>query len=118
MGITEKLSGLVSRYTWSTLALFVLLTLLALTAIVNPLTGQVHLEIDPSANRLIGDEQQPDDLQWEGIRLKEIPQWVKDGKPSPTGRYTFTTWHHWTKDDKPLPSGLFGPVLIRTVAIQ
>jgi predicted RND superfamily exporter protein len=57
MGITEKLSGLVSRYTWSTLALFVLLTLLALTAIVNPLTGQVHLEIDPSANRLIGDDQ-------------------------------------------------------------
>jgi len=67
-------------------------------------------------NRLIGDEQQPDDLQWEGIRLKEIPQWVKDGKNSPTGRYTFTTWHHWKKDDKPLSSGLFGPVIIRTVA--
>ena len=57
MGITEKLSGLVSRYTWLTLSLFILLTLLALIAIVNPLTGQVHLAIDPSANRLIADDQ-------------------------------------------------------------
>ncbi|MDR1859728.1 MAG: DUF3395 domain-containing protein [Bacteroidales bacterium] len=67
-------------------------------------------------NRLIGDEQLPDDRQWNGIRLKEWPQWVLDGKPSPTGRYTFTTWHHWRKDDKPLPSGLFGPVLLRRIA--
>ncbi len=57
MGITEKLAGLVSRYTWLTLSLFTLLTLLALTAIVNPLTGQLRLEIDPSANRLIADDQ-------------------------------------------------------------
>jgi hypothetical protein len=69
-------------------------------------------------NRLIGDEQTPDDLEWKGISLKEIPQWVKDGKPSPTGRYTFTTWRHWRKDSALLPSGLFGPVLVRTVQIE
>ncbi len=57
MGITEKLSELVSRYTWLTIILYTALTLLALTAIVNPLTGQVHLEIDPSANRLIAEDQ-------------------------------------------------------------
>jgi predicted RND superfamily exporter protein len=56
MGITEKLSELVSRHTWLTLALFTGLTVLALTAIINPLTGQLHLEIDPSANRLIADD--------------------------------------------------------------
>jgi predicted RND superfamily exporter protein len=67
MGITEKFSGLVSRYTWLTLSLFVLLTLLALTAIVNPLTGQVHLEIDPSANRLIA-EDQPSKLFYDQTR--------------------------------------------------
>ncbi|MGD8629220.1 MAG: MMPL family transporter [Gammaproteobacteria bacterium] len=67
MGITEKLSGLVSRYTWLTLSLFLLLTLLALTAIVNPLTGQVHLEIDPSANRLIA-EDQPSKLFYDQTR--------------------------------------------------
>ncbi len=66
-------------------------------------------------NRLIGDEQLPDDREWNGKQLKAWPQWVLDGKPSPTGRFTFTTWHHWYKDDQPLPSGLFGPVLIRTV---
>jgi len=61
-------------------------------------------------NRLIGDEQLPADREWEGKRLKAWPQWVLDGKPSPTGRYTFTTWHHWTKDEPLLESGLIGPV--------
>jgi len=57
MRVTEKLAELVSRYTWLTIFLFALLTALALTAIVNPLTGQLRLEIDPSANRLIADDQ-------------------------------------------------------------
>ena len=74
------------------------------------------------ANRLIGDDRQfADDCTWQGsvvkgvkeIGVREIPQWVKDGKPSPTGRHTFTTWKHWDKDDELLPSGLLGPVLIR-----
>ena len=70
-------------------------------------------------NRLIGDEQLPADREWGGFWtgkcLKAWPQWLLDGKPSPTGRFTFTTWHHWNKDDEPLPSGLFGPVMIRSV---
>ena len=66
-------------------------------------------------NRLIGDEQLPADCEWDGKHLKAWPQWVLDGKPSPTGRLTFTTWHHWDKEDELLPSGLFGPVRIRTV---
>ena len=75
--------------------------------------GKNRLEIKITnlwPNRLIGDEQLPDDRQWNGKRLREWPQWVLDGKPSPTGRYTFTTWHHWTKDDALLESGLIGPV--------
>jgi hypothetical protein len=63
-------------------------------------------------NRLIGDEQLPEDREWKGKRLGEWPQWVLDGKPSPTGRLTFTTWHHWTKDSSLLPSGLLGPVML------
>ena len=77
-------------------------------------------------NRLIGDDvlYPPDcewELRWHGWQklnepgIKEIPQWVKDGCRSPTGRHTFTTWKHWTKEDKLLPSGLLGPV---TVEIQ
>ena len=74
-------------------------------------------------NRLIGDDLlYPDDCEWKlcwhGWQklnepgIKEIPAWVKAGKPSPTGRHTFTTWKHWTKEDKLLPSGLLGPVRV------
>jgi hypothetical protein len=53
--------------------------------------------------------------EWTDLRLKEWPQWLLDGKPSPTSRFTFATWHHWQKDDALLPSGLFGPVQLRQV---
>ena len=38
---------------------------------------------------------------------------MKEGRRSPTGRHTFTTWKHWSKEDELLPSGLIGPVLLR-----
>jgi hypothetical protein len=69
-------------------------------------------------NRLIGDEQLPSDREWDGDQLKEWPQWLLDGKPSPTGRLTFTTWHHWHKDSKLLESGLLGPVTLNTAEVQ
>lgn len=65
-------------------------------------------------NRLIGDEQLAADCEWNGKELKAWPQWLLEGKPSPTGRLTFTTWHHWTKDSPLLESGLLGPVTLRT----
>lgn len=65
-------------------------------------------------NRLIGDEQLPRDVEWDGKQLKEWPQWLLDGRPSPTGRLTFTTWHHYTKDSPLLESGLLGPVTLQT----
>jgi hypothetical protein len=65
-------------------------------------------------NRLIGDEQLPPDREWDGAQLKAWPQWLLDGKPSPTGRFTFTTWHHHTKDSQLLDSGLIGPVTLQT----
>ena len=68
-------------------------------------------------NRLIGDEQLPPDCQWVGQRLAAWPQWLLDGKPGPTGRLTFTTWHHWTKDAPLLPSGLLGPVTLRSAEV-
>ena len=68
-------------------------------------------------NRIIGDEQLPPDVEWRGKQLAAWPQWLLDGKPSPTGRLTFTTWHHWTKDSPLLESGLLGPVTLRTAEI-
>jgi hypothetical protein len=66
---------------------------------------------------LIGDEQLPPDCEWDGNHLKAWPQWFLDGKPSPTGRLTFTTWHHWKKDSPLFPAGLLGPVTLRTAEI-
>jgi hypothetical protein len=79
-------------------------------------------------NRLIGDEQEPDDLEWGesgpwrhgdqtkvGKPLKKVPEWVDAGKPRPSsGRFTFTTWKFYEKDSPLLPSGLLGPVQILT----
>jgi len=62
-------------------------------------------------NRMIGDEQLPEDSDRNpGGTLKQWPQWLLDGKPSPTGRVTFTTWRLWNKDSQLQPSGLIGPV--------
>jgi len=74
-------------------------------------------------NRLIGDEQLPDDGQWvpfgdQGMRLAAWPQWVAGHAPRPrTGRVAFTTWKLWTKDDKLLESGLLGPVTLRQAVV-
>jgi alpha-L-rhamnosidase len=83
-------------------------------------SGTNHLVVKVTnlwPNRLIGDEQLPADVQWNGDQLKAWPQWLLDGKPSPTGRLTFTTWHHWKKDSRLLESGLLGPVTLQTAQI-
>ncbi len=95
-----------------------------ITDALDPNASSFALEVKVTnlwPNRLIGDDALPADVEWKGsivkgvkeIGVKEIPQWVKDGRRSPTGRHTFTTWRHWAKDEKLLPSGLFGPVVIR-----
>jgi hypothetical protein len=95
--------------------------------------GINHLEINITnlwPNRLIGDEQEPDDCTWGkafddpttppgmvGKPLAEFPSWflAKTPRPSP-GRFTFTTWNYFTKDSPLLESGLLGPVVLRPIA--
>jgi len=69
-------------------------------------------------NRMIGDEElaEDSDRNPDGT-LKAWPQWVQDGKPSPTGRFTFTSWRLWKKGEAPVESGLVGPVTLRVAAV-
>ena len=55
MGFITKIAWLVSRHTGLTLATILALTALALTAIVDPLSGAMRLNIDPSADRLFSE---------------------------------------------------------------
>jgi hypothetical protein len=70
-------------------------------------------------NRMVGDEQLPEDLKWGekvpnrggGRQIREIPEWVWSGKERPTKeRVTFTTWKYVEKDSPLQPAGLIGPV--------
>jgi hypothetical protein len=64
-------------------------------------------------NRLFGDEQLPKDSQRNNDgTLKEWPAWLEQGLPSPTGRFTFTSWRLWKKGDVLVQSGLLGPVTL------
>jgi hypothetical protein len=64
-------------------------------------------------NRQIGDEQSPEDSQRNADgTLKEWPQWLQQGRPSPTGRLAFTSWKLWKKDSPLAESGLLGPVTL------
>ncbi len=84
-------------------------------------TGENLLEIEVTnlwPNRLIGDEQLPEDIEWAGLPLERWPDWLLNCVPRPVPqRVTFTTWHHWRKDSQLLPSGLLGPVMLRPLAV-
>ncbi len=81
--------------------------------------GLNELEIDVAnlwVNRLIGDERLPEDSKRNpNGTIKEWPAWLLEGKPSPTGRLTFSSWRLWNKDDPLQESGLIGPVTLHAV---
>jgi len=67
-------------------------------------------------NRLIGDEQLPDDVKRQGPNVKQWPDWLSQGRERSTGRITFQGYKHWDEDSELKPSGLLGPVVIRPYA--
>ncbi len=101
---------------------------LNVTSAIQP--GNNHIEIQVTnlwPNRLIGDEQEPEDSTWGkafddprtppgavGRPLAEFPSWFLARQPRPSAhRYTFTTWNYFKKDSPLLESGLLGPVILR-----
>lgn len=95
--------------------------------------GNNSLEIDVTnlwVNRMIGDEQLPDDMLWSepfhyqyapgnpavGRFLREVPEWLSQGMPRPSkGRHTIVSFKFFEKDDSLMPSGLLGPVILNAV---
>lgn len=88
--------------------------ILDVTKFLNHGENSIELEVTNLwANRLIGDEQYPEDLEWNKKSLAKIPQWVLDGSGrNADGRQTFATYKFFKKEDKLLQSGLLGPVKI------
>lgn len=84
-------------------------------------TGSNELEVKVTnlwPNRLIGDEQFPDDSTprgtWTKGPIPAWPDWLLKGHPrSEKRRITFTTWKYFTKDSPLISSGLLGPVNLR-----
>ncbi|RYX82902.1 hypothetical protein EON83_17495 [bacterium] len=77
------------------------------------------------ANRLIGDEQYPADMEWNkgfqgfGGPLKAFPDWFVKNQPRPSQqRYTFSTWNYFTKSSPLVSSGLLGPVTLQAQSWQ
>lgn len=82
---------------------------LEITGFVKETDNQLEIEVvNLWPNRLIGDEQLPDD----GIHDGQWPEWLLKGEARDSGRYTFTTYKHFKKDSPLLESGLIGPVTL------
>lgn len=91
------------------------------------------LEVDVTnlwVNRMVGDEQYPDDIDWDepfvyeyapgspvvGSFMKSVPDWLVNNTPRPVSeRKTVVSFKYFQKDSPLLPSGLLGPVEIHVM---
>jgi hypothetical protein len=82
-------------------------------------SGPNVLKVDVAnlwVNRQIGDESLPEDSdRTPSGTLRSWPEWLQQGQPSPTGRFTFTSWRLWHGNSPLVESGLVGPVKLEVV---
>jgi hypothetical protein len=93
---------------------------LDITDAVKPGKNQLTVKVaNLWVNRLVGDEQYPDDCVWKpyggNFSMDKWPDWYLNNEPRPTERMTFFPYKHHSKG-KALPkSGLLGPVKITVI---
>lgn len=81
-----------------------------ITGIIKEKGNQLEIEVaNLWPNRLIGDQQFPDD----GIKNGKWPEWLIKNEKRTSDRYTFTTYNPYKKNSPLLSSGLLGPVTIQ-----
>lgn len=81
-----------------------------ITGILKKKGNQLEIEVaNLWPNRLIGDQQYPDD----GIKDGKWPAWLVKNERRTSDRHTFTTYNPYKKDSPLLSSGLLGPVSIK-----
>ncbi len=70
------------------------------------------------SNRLIGDENYPNETGYD-IKMKKMPDWYLKNETAPLGqRSAFCTYPFYEKKDHLLPAGLLGPVILKTSEIR
>ena len=78
--------------------------------------GQNTLEVKVTnlwANRLIGDEQLPNDVRRKGRSVRKWPDWLLNQTERSSKRVGFAAYQHFSRDSTLQSSGLLGPVVIR-----
>ncbi|HEX5553488.1 MAG TPA: glycosyl hydrolase [Chitinophagaceae bacterium] len=82
-----------------------------ITGVIKQKGNQLEIRVaNRWPNRLIGDQQFPDD----GVKDDQWPAWLLKGQKRPSKRYTFTNYNPYTENSPLLQSGLLGPVTIQS----
>jgi len=86
-----------------------------ITDFVTP--GMNKLSVDVTnllVNRLIGDEQYPENNKFNWNTITQYPAWLDDSSLKPESpRQTFSVVKLWQQDDRLIESGLLGPVVLK-----
>ena len=91
-----------------------------ITDFVAPGVNKLKVDItNLLVNRLIGDEQYPDEYEYREGMITEYPAWLDDSSQQlESPRKTFSVVKLWKQDEELVESGLLGPVVLRSSGFE